>query len=64
MIAMDKEQAIRELESLANLTEFATKSKIPRRTLVDLKAGKGKTRNTTLMLLDQALKRIKPKRKS
>lgn len=61
---LQKDEAIRELESLANLSEFADKSGIPRRTLVDLKSGRFNVRHTTLMLLEQQLKRIKPKRKT
>ena len=54
-----------ELDSLQNLDAFAKLSKIPRRTLMRVKSAKrgSEPRQTTLLLIDLALKKHKPPRK-
>ncbi len=62
---MDQTQIKAELELLENLSAFAERSDLPRRTLERIKAGGDyKANKTTLRLIDQALKRYKPARKA
>jgi len=56
---MDKEQAKSALQDI-NLTEFAKRSLVPLRTLARIKAGQGSPNRTTLILLSEDLRRIKP----
>jgi predicted transcriptional regulator len=58
---MDQAAIQSALAQLANLKAFAEKSKIPRRTLERIKAGgEYRANDTTLRLIDQALRRFKP----
>jgi predicted transcriptional regulator len=54
------------LEELQNLDAFAKASNIPRRTLMRIKNQEGGTepRHTTLLLIDMALKKHRPKKKA
>ena len=61
---MDKSTIRVELSALANLSKFARDSKIPRRTLQRIAAGERETHQTTLMLVEAALRRLKPARKA
>ncbi len=63
LVRMDQTQIQAKLRLVKNLSDFSVKAEIPRRTLERIKAGGHDANKTTLQLIEQALRWVKPEMK-